>query len=44
MSGEEEIVDVWGENLEEEFDKIRQIIVSYPYVAMVSFRQSKQMK
>jgi hypothetical protein len=33
---EDEIVNVWEDSLEEEFDKIRRIIISYPYVAMVS--------
>jgi CCR4-NOT transcription complex subunit 7/8 len=31
---EDEIVNVWEDSLEEEFDKIRRIIISYPYVAM----------
>lgn len=30
------IRDVWKNNMEEEFAKIRDIIENYPYVAMVS--------
>lgn len=30
------IRDVWKDNLEEEFAKIREIVVDYPFVAMVS--------
>ena len=29
------IKDVWAVNLEEEFKKIRQVVQSYPHVAMV---------
>eukprot|EP00659_Diplonema_papillatum_P011783 gene11783-18167_t len=28
------ILDVWAANLEEEFERIRQIIVDYPYISM----------
>lgn len=31
------IRDVWKNNMEEEFAKIRNIVENYPYVAMVSF-------
>ena len=31
------IRDVWKNNMEEEFAKIRDIVENYPYVAMVSF-------
>ena len=30
-----EIRDVWASNLEEEMEKIREIVEKYPYVAMV---------
>ena len=30
------IIEVWNNNLEEEFKKIRKIVQKYPYVAMVS--------
>lgn len=30
------IREVWKDNLEEEFDTIRQVVKHYPYVAMVS--------
>ena len=29
------IIEVWSNNLEEEFKKIRKIIQKYPFVAMV---------
>ncbi len=29
------IKDVWAENLDEEMEKIRQLVEKYPYVAMV---------
>lgn len=29
------IIEVWNNNLEEEFKKIRKIVQKYPYVAMV---------
>lgn len=32
------IIEVWNNNLEEEFKKIRKIVQKYPYVAMVSTR------
>ena len=32
------IQDVWGQNLMEEFKKIRRIVPKYPYIAMVSFK------
>lgn len=31
-----EIRDVWAHNLEEEMEKVREIVEKYPYVAMVS--------
>ena len=31
-----EIRDVWAYNLEEEMEKIREVILKYPFVAMVS--------
>lgn len=31
------IRDVWKNNMEEEFAKIRDIVENYPYVAMVSW-------
>ena len=31
------IRDVWKNNMEEEFAKIRDVVEKYPYVAMVSF-------
>ena len=31
------IRDVWKNNMEEEFAKIRDIVENYPYVAMVRF-------
>jgi hypothetical protein len=31
-----EIRDVWASNLEEEMEKIREIVEKYPYVAMVN--------
>ncbi len=31
------IIEVWNNNLEEEFKKIRKIIQKYPFVAMVIF-------
>ena len=30
------IVEVWAKNMEEEFARIRQIVLEYPYVSMVS--------
>jgi CCR4-NOT transcription complex subunit 7/8 len=30
-----EIHDVWAHNLEEEFARIREIVVQYPFIAMV---------
>lgn len=36
------IQDVWRSNLEEEFRKIRQVVNSYPYVAMVSSVKSEK--
>ena len=32
-----EIRDVWNYNFEEAAEQIREIIIKYPYVAMVSF-------
>jgi len=32
-----EIRDVWASNLEEEMEKIREILEKFPYVAMVRF-------
>jgi hypothetical protein len=29
------IIEVWSSNLEEEFKKIRKIVLKYPFVAMV---------
>lgn len=29
------IADVWSDNLEEEMEKIRQLVDKYPYIAMV---------
>lgn len=34
------IRDVWKNNMEEEFAKIRDIVESYPYVAMVSVNRN----
>lgn len=34
--GEETFVDVWAKNMDEQFDRIRQLVQKYPYVAMVS--------
>jgi hypothetical protein len=31
------IRDVWAVNAEEEYKKVRQIVQTYPYVAMVSY-------
>lgn len=31
----EDFVDIWQRNIEEEFNKIRQLVQKYPYVAMV---------
>lgn len=30
------IIEVWQENLEEEFAKMRETVVNYHYIAMVS--------
>ena len=32
----ENFMEIWAHNLEEGFEKIRRIVQSYPYVAMVS--------
>ena len=29
------IIDVWNYNMDDEFHKIREVMISYPYVAMV---------
>eukprot|EP01118_Nematostelium_gracile_P017631 TRINITY_DN759_c0_g1_i1.p1 TRINITY_DN759_c0_g1~~TRINITY_DN759_c0_g1_i1.p1 ORF type:complete len:295 (-),score=56.28 TRINITY_DN759_c0_g1_i1:86-970(-) len=34
MPSSYEIVDVWGDNLEEEMEKIRNLVDKYPYIAM----------
>ena len=31
----EDFVDIWQRNIEEEFNRIRQLVQKYPYVAMV---------
>jgi hypothetical protein len=31
------IVEVWQENLEEEFAKMREIVLNYHYIAMVNY-------
>ena len=33
---EEHICEVWAHNLEEEMNRIRDIVEKYPYIAMVS--------
>ena len=38
---EVEIRDVWASNLEEEMEKIREVIEKFPYVAMVSYRLAR---
>ena len=30
------IRDIWANNMEDEFSKIRELVVTHPYVAMVS--------
>lgn len=32
------IIEVWNNNLDEEFKKIRKIVQKYPYVAMVKIK------
>ena len=32
----EGIQDVWNYNMDDEFEKIRQVVKRYPYIAMVS--------
>jgi hypothetical protein len=34
------IKDVWVDNIEEEMDKIREIVEAYPFVSMVIFTAS----
>jgi len=31
----EDFVDIWQRNIEQEFNRIRQLVQKYPYVAMV---------
>lgn len=33
---EDGFVEVWEKNMDEQFDRIRQLVQKYPYVAMVS--------
>ena len=35
---EEHICEVWAHNLEEEMNRIRDIVEKYPYIAMVSIK------
>lgn len=37
MAGEVEFVDVWADNLEESFARLRAIVDDYPFVGMVRF-------
>ena len=32
----EDFVEVWTSNLEEEFARMRKLVLKYPYIAMVS--------
>ena len=36
-SAEEGFVEVWAKNLDEQFDRMRQLVQKYPYVAMVRY-------